>query len=110
MTDGFDTEDLDIDRLWEEFHRVVNMNSAELRSFLLTDASAEEGFPPDPDMGIDELGRGVLHVLNKRKHDLTKSDVEVMRQIVDFVETMGDKTDDDSRHTLMLVGHDPLKG
>ncbi|SEH01631.1 Protein of unknown function [Nonomuraea solani] len=110
MTEAFDTEDLDIDTLWEEFHRAVNMNSAELRSFLLADASHEEGFPPDPDMGIDELGRGVLHVLNKRKHDLTNEDVEVMRQIVDFVGTMGDKTDDDSRRVLMLVGHDPLKG
>ncbi|MFI9596965.1 DUF3140 domain-containing protein [Nonomuraea sp. NPDC052265] len=104
MTEGFDT-----DTLWQEFHRVVNMNSEELRGYLLADASDEEGFPPDPDMGIDELGRGVLHVLSKRKGDLTKADLDVMRQVVELVETMGDRTDDDSRRELMSVGHDPLR-
>ncbi|WP_240778055.1 DUF3140 domain-containing protein [Nonomuraea basaltis] len=96
--------------LWEEFHRVVNMNSEELRAYLLADASNEEGFPPDPDMGIDELGRSVLHVLSKRKGDLTKTDLDAMRRVVELVETMGDKTDDQSRRELMSVGHDPLRG
>ncbi|MGI5286060.1 DUF3140 domain-containing protein [Nonomuraea polychroma] len=105
MTEGFDT-----DMLWDEFHRVVNMNSEELRAYLLADASDEDGFPPDPDLGIDTLGRGVLHVLSKRKGDLTKDDLDVMRQVVDLVETMGDRTDDDSRRELMTVGHDPLRG
>ncbi|TDD20967.1 DUF3140 domain-containing protein [Nonomuraea diastatica] len=104
MTEGFDTE-----MLWEEFHRTVNMNSEELRTYLLADASDEEGFPPDPDLGIDELGRGVLHVLSKRKGDLTSTDLDVMRQVVDLVETMGDRTDDESRRELMSVGHDPLR-
>ncbi|MEO3874468.1 DUF3140 domain-containing protein [Nonomuraea sp. B12E4] len=105
MAEGFET-----DMLWDEFHRTVNMSSDELRSFLLTDASAEEGFPPDPDLGIDELGRGVLHVLSKRKGDLTTGDLAVMRQVVELVKTMGDMTDDDSRRELMIVGHDPLRG
>ncbi|WP_188194260.1 DUF3140 domain-containing protein [Nonomuraea sp. SYSU D8015] len=105
MTEAFDT-----DMLWEEFHRSVNMNSEELRAYLLADASNEEGFPADPDLGIDSLGRGVLHVLSKRKGDLTKDDLEVMRQVVEIVETMGDKTDDQSRRELMSVGHDPLRG
>jgi hypothetical protein len=105
MTDGFDT-----DLLWESFHRSVNMNSEELRAYLLADASSEEGFPPDPDLGIDELGRGVLHVLSKRKGDLTRTDIEVMNQVVELVETMGDRTDDESRRELMSVGHDPLRG
>jgi uncharacterized protein Yka (UPF0111/DUF47 family) len=61
-------------------------------------------------MGIDELGRGVLHVLAKRKGDLTKTDLDVMRQVVEFVENMGDRTDDASRRELMSVGHDPLRG
>ncbi|MFI6927503.1 DUF3140 domain-containing protein [Nonomuraea spiralis] len=104
MTEGFDTN-----TLWNEFHRAVNMNSEELRGYLLAEASDEEGFPPDPDMGIDELGRGVLHVLSKRKGDLTKTDLDVMRQVIELVETMGDRTDDDSRRELMSVGHDPLR-
>ncbi|MFG1707477.1 DUF3140 domain-containing protein [Nonomuraea sp. M3C6] len=105
MTEGFDT-----DMLWDEFHRMVNMNSGELRAYLLAEASNEESFPPDPDLGIDELGRGVLHILSKRKGDLTKGDLKVMRQVVELVETMGDRTDDDSRRELMSVGHDPLRG
>jgi hypothetical protein len=86
------------------------MNSEELRAYLLADASDEESFPADPDLGIDRLGRGVLHVLSKRKRDLTKGDIEVMRQVVELVETMGDRTDDASRRELMSVGHDPLRG
>lgn len=43
MTEGFDN-----DMLWEEFHRVVNMSSEELRAYLLADASDEESFPPTP--------------------------------------------------------------
>jgi hypothetical protein len=104
MTDG-----IEIDMLWDEFHRVVNMTSEELRAYLLADASGENGFAPDPDLGIDSLGRGVLHVLSKRKVDLTKDDYDTMRRVVELVETVGDKTDDESRHLLMSTGHDPLR-
>ncbi|MEV4289442.1 DUF3140 domain-containing protein [Nonomuraea bangladeshensis] len=104
------TESLDTELLWEEFHRAVNMNSEELRSYLLADASNEDGFPPDPDLGIDELGRGVLHVLSKRKGDLTRTDLDVMRQVIELVETLDGRTDDESRRELMSVGHDPLRG
>ena len=51
-----------------------------------------------------------MHVLSKRKADLTQADLAVMRQVVDLVETMGDRIDDESRRELMIVGHDPLKG
>ncbi|MCF6468616.1 DUF3140 domain-containing protein [Nonomuraea sp. MG754425] len=104
------SEGIDNDVLWNAFHRAVNMNSEELRAYLLTEASDEEGFPPDPDLGIDELGRAVLHVLGKRKGDLTRADIDVMRRVVALVETMGERTDDDSRRELMSVGHDPLRG
>ncbi|MEO3890376.1 DUF3140 domain-containing protein [Nonomuraea sp. B5E05] len=52
----------------------------------------------------------MLHVLSKRKGDLTSADLDVMRQVVDLVETMGERTDDESRRELMSVGHDPLRG
>lgn len=51
----------------------------------------------------------MLHVLSKRKVDLTKDDYDTMRRVVELVETVGDKTDDESRHLLMSVGHDPLR-
>ncbi len=103
------TEGIETDMLWDEFHRVVNMTSEELRAYLLADASGEDGFGPDPDLGIDSLGRGVLHVLGKRKVDLTPDDYDTMSRVVELVETVGNKTDDESRHLLMSAGHDPLR-
>jgi ATP-dependent Clp protease adapter protein ClpS len=41
--------------------------------------------------------------------DLTKDDYDTMRRVVELVETVGDKTDDESRHLLMSAGHDPLR-
>jgi hypothetical protein len=107
MTTGI--EEFDADMLWEEFHQVVNMTSEELRAFLLADASGEDAFPPEADLGVDELGRSVLHVLGKRKGDLTNDDLDTMRQVVDLVETLGDRTDDEARRVQLSVGHDPLR-
>ncbi|MCC5576838.1 DUF3140 domain-containing protein [Microtetraspora sp. AC03309] len=111
MTESSDPE---VDLLWEEFHEVVNMTSAELRSWLLTSASGESAFPADPDLGVQELGRGVLHVLGKRKGDLTGEDLEVMRHVVDFVRgkmagaPATAARNERWRHSLKSVGHDPL--
>jgi hypothetical protein len=106
----------DVELLWDRFHELVNMTSDEIRTWLLTDASGEEGaFPADPDMRLDELGTRVVDLLRKRKTDLTGDDTDVMQRVVDFVE---DRTTDPPkhaerneqwRHSLMSVGHDPLK-
>ena len=108
--------DRGLELLWEQFHATVNMTSAELRSWLLTSASGEEAFPPDPDLDLDELGRGVLHVLGKRRTDLTPEDTEVMSRVVVLVgewlvarPAPGQPDDAGWRHRLMSVGHDPLK-
>ncbi|RFS87225.1 uncharacterized protein DUF3140 [Actinomadura pelletieri DSM 43383] len=106
----------DADLAWEDFHRVVNMTSDELRTWLLTDASGEEAFPePGSGPGVSELGARVVDVLRKRKVDLTDRDAEVMRQVVDYVEDRLEnrppnaERDDEWRHALMTVGHDPLR-
>ncbi|HEY9522718.1 MAG TPA: DUF3140 domain-containing protein [Thermopolyspora sp.] len=110
-----DRNDPDLALLWEEFHEAVNMSSEELRAWLLTAASGEAAFRPDPSLGIDGLGRGVLHILAKRKRDLTREDVDTMRRVVDFVSTQlaapphGGSANDEWRHALMSVGHDPLR-
>ncbi|MEU4329151.1 DUF3140 domain-containing protein [Nonomuraea dietziae] len=103
--------DPDGELLWEEFHRVVNMTSEELRVWLLTDASDEEAFRPGPSLGAAELGRKVLHVLGKRKVDLTDDDLATMRATIEFVEDHAEGPDEDDRrrHALMSVGHDPLR-
>ncbi|MEO3823278.1 DUF3140 domain-containing protein [Actinomadura sp. B10D3] len=101
---------------WEDFHRLVNMTSDELRVWLLTDASGEEAFPADgAGPGVSELGARVVDVLRKRKVDLTENDAEVMQEVVAFVEDRLEnrppnaERDEEWRHALMSVGHDPLR-
>lgn len=107
--------DPEIELVWDAFHQVVNMNSEELRTWLLVDAANEHAFPADPDLGLPELGRRVVDILRKRKLDLTDADVATMREVVDFVEKAtitqptGEAANAGWRRSLMSVGHDPLK-
>ncbi|MCC3650445.1 MULTISPECIES: DUF3140 domain-containing protein [Streptomyces] len=105
---------IELDALWDEFHRVVNMNSEELAAWLRTE-SAGEVSETEPDHSGTELGRHVLHILQKRRTDLTDDDIRVMHKIVDRVtdqrrEDMEPVAGQSSwRHRLMNMGHDPLK-
>ncbi|MFC4909115.1 DUF3140 domain-containing protein [Actinomadura gamaensis] len=107
--------DADTEQLWDDFHRLVNMSSEELREWLMTDASGETALPADPGSGLPELGARVVELLRKRKVDLTGGDVETMRRVVEHVEERLENhpanraTDPAWRHDLMCVGHDPLK-
>ncbi|MFD7921679.1 DUF3140 domain-containing protein [Streptomyces sp. NPDC059740] len=103
----------ELDTLWDDFHRVVNMTSQELSVWLLTDSAAEDGAEPDH-LGT-EKGRHVLRILQKRRTDLTDDDVRVMRNVVDTI-TAERREDleptagqENWRHRLMRLGHDPLK-
>lgn len=102
------------DELWDEFHRVVNMTSRELRDWLMT-ASAGEDTEVEPDHAGIPTGRKVLDILGKRRTDLVGDDARVMRRVVAHVH---DQRRDDLeptagqaawRHKLMSIGHDPLK-
>lgn len=105
----------DVEVTWDSFHQVVNMTSEELRAWLLTEASSEEVFSDEPDLGLPELGRKVVDILGKRKVDLTEADADVMAQVTDFVTEQeaspppDGAQDDEWRRNLMLVGHDPLR-
>ena len=102
------------DELWQEFHTVVNMTSAELQDWLLVEAADErsEGVPAQDE---PPLGRHVVSILGKRRTDLTEDDVQAMERVVDVVRSQRgedlDPTagDDHWRHGLMRIGHDPLK-
>ncbi|WP_007025495.1 DUF3140 domain-containing protein [Saccharomonospora iraqiensis] len=102
------------ERLWDEFHRVVNMSSRELSEWLRTRSST----PDDeeyPDRAGPHLGQRVLEILGKRKTDLIPDDFDVMRRVVDKIH--GQRREDLEptagethwRHRLMSLGHDPLK-
>ncbi|NYG55044.1 DUF3140 domain-containing protein [Nocardioides perillae] len=102
------------DELWDEFHRVVNMTSRELRDWLMVD-SADEDSEAEPDHAGSPLGQRVLAILGKRRADCTPDDVEVMEKVVERV--LSQRREDLEptagqaawRHRLMRVGHDPLK-
>jgi len=102
------------DELWDDFHRVVNMTSRELRDWLAVQAAGEET-EELPDQAGSPLGQRVLAVLGKRRSDVTKDDVDVMEQVVERVTSQ--RRDDLEptageaawRRRLMNIGHDPLK-
>lgn len=104
----------EVEQLWREFHSCVNMTSAQLREWLLTQGSGQEAFTQDPDLDLPEPGRAVLAVLGKRKVDLTHADLETMRNVVDQIQALlaarpdGGASDDSWRHALLDRGHDPL--
>ncbi len=99
---------------WNEFHTVVNMTSRELADWLRTQAAGEDTEQPPPHAG-HETGRQVLAILAKRFGDLTEADAEVMRKVIDTVRSQRPPDlaptagDGNWRHSLMNLGHDPLK-
>ena len=102
------------DELWDEFHRVVNMTSRELRDWLAVQGADEET-EEVPDRAGSHLGHRVLAILGKRRSDVTSDDVDVMGTVVERV--LSERREDLEptageaawRRRLMNVGHDPLK-
>lgn len=109
---------LELDALWEDFHRAVNMTSAELAAWLKVRDAGEET-EPLPEQAGTPTGQHVLAILQKRRTDLTEDDIRVMHKVVDTVGDLVDPanepepetTPEDTRrrHRLMTLGHDPLK-
>jgi len=106
--------DIVSDELWDEFHRVVNMTSRELSEWLMV-RSAGEDVEVTPEQAGTETGQHVVHILGKRRTDLTDKDVRVMEKVV--AKVYDERRDDLEptagqaawRHKLMTLGHDPLK-
>ena len=108
------TDALELDALWEDFHRVVNMTSQELAAWLRV-SDAEEETEPLPEQAGPPTGQHVLAILQKRRTDLTEDDIQVMYDVVDTVTSQTDLENEPAaedtrlRHRLMTLGHDPLK-
>jgi hypothetical protein len=108
------TDALELDALWDEFHRVVNMTSQELAAWLRVRDAGEET-EPLPDQAGSPTGQHVLAILQKRRMDLTDDDIRVMYKVVDTVTSQRDEENEPEadevhrRHRLMSLGHDPLK-
>ncbi|MDR6980263.1 hypothetical protein J2X68_007001 [Streptomyces sp. 3330] len=108
------TDALELDALWEDFHRVVNMTSQELAAWLRVRDADERAEPPPGDTGTP-TGEHVLAILQKRRVDLTDDDVRVMYEVVDTVDAQAGREngpegeDTAGRRRLMTIGHDPLR-
>ncbi|GAB3146323.1 DUF3140 domain-containing protein [Micromonospora sonneratiae] len=104
----------EVEQLWEDFHSCVNVTSDQLRTWLMVQGSGEEAFEPEPHLGLPEPGRHILSILGKRKVDLTAEDIQVMRETVVEIQDLLDGPpeeglrDEQWRHSLMNLGHDPL--
>jgi hypothetical protein len=102
------------DTLWDEFHSLVNMTSRELRDWLATDDAKEDSEPAVGPVGTP-TGRAVLHVLGKRRTDLTETDAATMHRVVERLRAERGADPEPTacqaawRRRLMRMGHDPLK-
>lgn len=107
------------DEIAAAFGEAVNMEAADLRSWLRTAESKAVGWPKD--RGPDEesvghaSGRRILLLLRKSKDKLTADDLRHMRKVVGYVRRhlkqrpKGDVSHRPWRYSLMNWGHDPLK-
>jgi hypothetical protein len=108
------TDALELDALWEDFHRAVNMTSQELAAWLQV-RDADENAEPLPEEAGSPTGQHVLAILQKRRTDLTDDDIRVMYRVVDTVAAQTDVENEPEaeetrrRHRLMTIGHDPLR-
>lgn len=106
--------DPDVDQLWEDFHACVNLNSGQLRAWLMTRGSGEDAFA-DPKLNLDSRSGAIMELLGRRKVDLTNDDIALMAEIVDEIHALLDNpppegaSDDTWRRALLDLGHDPLR-
>jgi hypothetical protein len=91
------------------------MTSPELRDWLLNTPDGVDTYAPEPDIDIHSLGLQVLQLKQKRRTDLTGTDLDTMRTVIDLIEGRlrnapdGDIQDQPWRDTLMTLGHDPTR-
>src|SRR4051794_38289205 len=105
----------ELERLWTQFHSLVNMTSRELRDWLLTMPDGADAYAPVPDVDLPALGERVLRIKDKRRTDLTDDDVAVMAQVSDLISgrlsnaPREDVANGPWRDTLRTLGHDPTR-
>ncbi|BCB90188.1 DUF3140 domain-containing protein [Phytohabitans suffuscus] len=107
--------DPELERVWQEFHRAVNMSSPQLRDWLLAETALNDTYDPEPGVDVMDLGNRVLQVLGKRRVDLNGADVALMREVTELIDRRLSQRPTDGvdqepwRHSLMAVGHDPWR-
>lgn len=102
----------------KKFHKVVNMDAAEIEKWLETEESRKVGIKRDGGESIGHAsGRRIVGILRKEKAGLDGSDYAHMRKVVGFVRRHLAQGPHEEyripvsrwRYSLMNWGHDPLK-
>jgi len=107
--------DDDLETVWPDWQRDVNMTPSELSRWLETDESRSSGQSDGGESTGHRSGRRIVTLLQKKKSELTQDDVDWMRKVVGYVarhsaqRPKGDITETTWRYSLMNWGHDPLK-
>jgi hypothetical protein len=101
------------------FAEAVNMEPADLSSWLRTEPSNRVGWPKNRKPGEESVGhasgRRILRILRKGRYSLTDDDYRHMRKVAGYVarhlkqRPRGDVSQTRWRFSLMNWGHDPLK-
>ena len=106
-----------VDEIWDDWKRAVNMTAGEIEKWLDTEESKEVGDKGDRggESTGHRSGRRIVEILGTKKDDLTDSQVERMHKVVGYVHrhrAQGPDTDVEHsrwRYSLMNWGNDPLK-
>ncbi len=107
----------DVDEVWDDWQRAVNMTAKELREWLDTDEARAVGDTSGSgsESTGHKSGRRIVEILGRNKGDLSDADVAHMRKVVGYVNRhlaqrpSGAVVDTPWRYSLMNWGHDPLK-
>jgi hypothetical protein len=112
-------DDMERKSIARRFADAVNMEPADLRSWLTTEPSQRVGWPKKRKPGEESVGhasgRRILRILRKRQFSLTDDDYRHMRRVAGYVvrhlkqRPRGDVSETRWRYSLMNWGHDPLK-
>lgn len=105
-----------VEKVAEEFGKVVNMTPRELERWLKTDESKSAGQRNGGGESIGHAsGRRIVELLRANTSDLSEEDYAHMNTVVGYVHRhlaqrpSGDVTETKWRYSLMNWGHDPLK-
>jgi hypothetical protein len=105
-------------KIREEFAAAVNMDAAELESWLKTDESLKVGWKGKDGLAGESVGhasgRRIVGILRKQEVELTSADYEQMRKVIGFVrrhcaQRPANIYTSRWRYSLMNWGHDPTK-
>lgn len=99
--------------IYKDFKHLVNMTASALESWLETNESKEVGWDSGDSESIGhKSGEKIIHILQKKKDELTEADYKHMQKVVGYVKRhlaqkpAGKVSDTNWNYSLKNWGHD----